>query len=413
VPDFNFAGPPKDRHSREPEAIPAPELSGENPPTDVPRSFTADPLPAAFDTSPPEPARQRRAASAAPQASTQPPPAACGADAQANPPPTVPPVTPPAAPRASVLDAYPPRQHRSAGATPPPSPVVASVAPPDDSAAPPQLRRRQPAWLIALNVFLGVLILASGLWLAWYNNAVPALTRALRPVFGTRHTPNRPKLRTQEDRIIDSVAADTAAPPLQMRSWEYYVQVSSWSSLRKAETDAQRFKGAGMDAYVESEFFPKRRSTLYRVRIGPFDSREAARVFRRAQAGRLPAGAFIDSMRVEDTVIDSTAAQAPARRTGGGAAESSARTAGRSPIPRSGFAVKVSSFREEGVARDEARRLLEAGYPSFVTRIALDDGPWYRVLVGPFSTRADADRYAQLLSATHGNDVYIIDLARE
>jgi len=81
--------------------------------------------------------------------------------------------------------------------------------------------------------------------------------------------------------------------------------------------------------------------------------------------------------------------------------------------PSSGYAVKVSSYRVSDAARNEAALLLDKGFPAIVVRKQLSSGIWYRVLVGPFHTRKEADRYTKLLNVTSGNDSYTITLGIE
>jgi len=152
-------------------------------------------------------------------------------------------------------------------------------------------------------------------------------------------------------------------------------------------------------------------------------------------AGVLPKGAYVDSVRLaEDQPIaapQQDPGSAPAEERGVRSSPAPAGGAQRTPgqrmagqrlpgrdfsvvdEPMSGWAVKVSSLKAEELARGEARRLLEQGYPSFITRKSIGGTTWYRVLVGPFSDKRDADRYQQLLNVTYGNDAYTIDLSAE
>jgi len=79
--------------------------------------------------------------------------------------------------------------------------------------------------------------------------------------------------------------------------------------------------------------------------------------------------------------------------------------------PLNGYAVKVSSFKNVEVARGEARRLLDQGFPSFLTKKRIGSTIWYRVLVGPFDDRSDADKYMRLINVAFGNEAYTINLA--
>ncbi len=68
----------------------------------------------------------------------------------------------------------------------------------------------------------------------------------------------------------------------------------------------------------------------------------------------------------------------------------------------SGWVVQVGAFTASGVAASEAAKLRGKGYPAFVfTEPAATPGPRYKVRVGPYPARADADRMLKTL-ATEG-----------
>ncbi len=60
------------------------------------------------------------------------------------------------------------------------------------------------------------------------------------------------------------------------------------------------------------------------------------------------------------------------------------------------FTVQISSWRSSEKAEREAERFQRAGYSAFVQRANLPakGGAWYRVRVGQFNTRAEAERQA-------------------
>ena len=175
---------------------------------------------------------------------------------------------------------------------------------------------------------------------------------------------------------------------------------------------------------VESEFIPARGGTWYRVRLGPYETGDVARAQIAENANLLPAGVYVDSVRLsEDTPV--SAPPPPDNHTGKRTAttpaavtpDAASRLPGRDfeviDEPMTGWAVKVSSLKDAHLARQEARKLLQQGYPSFITRKTIGGTNWYRVLVGPFNDKADANRYQQLLNVTYGNDAYTIDLSAE
>ena len=258
----------------------------------------------------------------------------------------------------------------------------------------------------------------------WYVNPWPPLRDALAGFFSSGKSP-------ESAIVAPRPAAEEVPPPAPaMRSWDYFVQVSSWKELSKADLDAERFRAQGFDVIVESEYLAKKGGTWYRVRLGPYESADAARGIVAANANLLPKGVYVDSVRlVDETPLEelppvgqtgnagipggSAAGETPARQRAASPSPGS-RIPGRDfeviDEPMSGWAVKVSSLKDVALARSEARRLLQQGYPSFITKKMLGGVTWYRVLVGPFNQKSDADRYQQLLNVTYGNDAYTVDL---
>ena len=243
----------------------------------------------------------------------------------------------------------------------------------------------------------------------WFMNPYPPLKQAIEKVFASGAVP---------DTVTAPPAADSSvavpAEEVLLQSWDYFIQVSSWRALPKAEQDASRFRGKGMDVTIESEFLQSRRATYYRVRIGPFSTRDDAASYRAANPGLVPQEAFIDSVRTEDDqkelVVKKSSGPVP-RRDENGEQESPQYDIRIMNEPLQGFAVKVSSFKSVGVARTEAQHLLAQGFPAFLTTTDIGGETWYRVMVGPFSDKRDADKYTRLINVTYGNDAYTVDLA--
>lgn len=279
-----------------------------------------------------------------------------------------------------------------------------------DSPAAPHPSSKWP--LIALIAVVLFLIIIAFIW---HINPWPSLKESISDVFQSEETvqPQMPA----SDAAHEAMDEEEAIP---VRSWDYFVQVSSWKDLGKADLDAERYRAQGLDVIVESEYIPAKRGTFYRVRLGPYASSDEARQVQKDNMSALPAGTFIDSTRLTDDEFMPPEEQTTEARPAAAPRHNAGR--GREAIPGgaefdmmdqplSGWAVKVSSFKESDIARSEARRLLAQGYPSFITRKHIGGTTWYRVLVGPFSDKHDADRYMELLNVTHGNEAYTVNLA--
>ena len=79
-----------------------------------------------------------------------------------------------------------------------------------------------------------------------------------------------------------------------------------------------------------------------------------------------------------------------------GAAASNA-SASSAPADAGGFLVQVAAYQREGDANTVSERLKRKGYPAFVTKATTAAGAWFRVRVGSFDTRADAQQMATRL----------------
>jgi len=90
------------------------------------------------------------------------------------------------------------------------------------------------------------------------------------------------------------------------------------------------------------------------------------------------------------------APEAAAVATTSSAPASSASTSS-APANQGGFLVQVAAYQREGDATSVSERLKRKGYPAFVTRATTAAGTWFRVRVGSFDTRADAQQTATRL----------------
>ncbi|MBR9977745.1 MAG: SPOR domain-containing protein [Bacteroidetes bacterium] len=274
-----------------------------------------------------------------------------------------------------------------------------------------------------LIAFLSIIVILLLIAFIWHVNPWPELRNRIASFFGLPES--------GEVRSDDSVA-ETTVPPAgsgdmtTLRSWDFFVQVSSWKELAKADLDAERYRAQGFDVIVESEFIPAKGGTWYRVRLGPYESSTAASTMLASAAGMIPGGAYVDSVRLDQDLpvaaVDPVNETRDASPDGDRASASDRRSASHVRIPGhefevideplNGWAVKVSSLKNVDHARQEARKLIAQGYAPFITRSHVGGATWYRVMVGPFSSKDDADRYQQLLNVTYGNDAYTIDLSR-
>ena len=194
--------------------------------------------------------------------------------------------------------------------------------------------------------------------------------------------------------------------------WHYYLQVASRKELAIAQRAANVYRRQGIATVVEGEYIRKRKATFYRVRLGPYESLSRVQTVRDSLRATIPVDAFVDSVRREydarseapPTILQPEAKGARPRAPAGPAITSE---------PARGFAVKVASHRARESANATVKRLAAQGYPAFLSTSVLPSGNWYRVYVGPFSTRADADRYSGLLRESIGGEVYTVEFGEK
>ncbi|MBE0646095.1 MAG: SPOR domain-containing protein [Bacteroidetes bacterium] len=430
MPDFNFA---KGNSKREEETS---SSSAGQQPTGQQRPVSAHPQAGLSDDLQASPERSSHPISGAPvQGSSNP-----GTAAQ-RPSPPAPGATKPR--RGSVLDKYPERDLSRLTATgtsaSPADPLPETVPQHDDTAdsdsaaadqaefsagdTPPPVSTTATEGSMStssskgpLIAFLTIAALLIIVAFIWHVNPWPALKDSIAGFFGQGKT----EVQKPASEALAPASETETAPT--MRAWDFFVQVSSWKALGQADLDAERFRAQGFDVVVESEFIPAKGGTWYRVRLGPYESSSAAREILASGAGVLPKGVYVDSVRLteDQPMTPAPAAQKAKTRRPGSTPQTAAesgnpRLPGRDfeviDEPMSGWAVKVSSLKSEDLARQEARKILAQGYPSFITRKNIGGMTWYRVLVGPFSEKRDADRYQQLLNVTYGNDAYTVNLS--
>ena len=80
------------------------------------------------------------------------------------------------------------------------------------------------------------------------------------------------------------------------------------------------------------------------------------------------------------------------------AAAASAPVASRAPVA-SGFAVQLGALASESDANTLRARARSAGFTAFVERVVTDNGPLWRVRVGPELQRANAEKLKAQIAA--------------
>ncbi len=276
---------------------------------------------------------------------------------------------------------------------------------------PPKASPEKSKWpLVGFSIIIGILLLMSFIW---YVNPYPPLRQAIAEFLRTAPPDERVRARAQREQAakVETPSVEIAAPqPEAVREFDFYIQVSSWKEHGQAQRHADELKKRSLPVVVESEYLSLRQATFYRVRLGPFESSTHALVMKDSLKDVIDKGAFIDSVRINTVDIPMEVESQQRPNVGSsGIQPSPVRVI---PVPSTGYAVQVSSFRSKRTAVDEAARLLKEGIPAIVT-FDVARGSWYRIMVGPFETRNEAQEYARVITVTYGNEVLIVRFGKE
>ncbi|MGY0797891.1 SPOR domain-containing protein [Lysobacter sp. A286] len=237
-------------------------------------------------------------------------------------------------------------------------------------------------------------------------------------------------LPTVDTRAADTGPADSgsvdAAPGAD---GNYAVSFGSYASAGDANRVVEALRNAQLPGYQETTTTGGR--TLYRVRVGPYQSRAAA------EAGRLGAARVRDDVGSKVVVLNADTAEAekkpiaatepaaskpvppPAEEPTPVASKPAATPASPKPVAAAkpadptpadpapaasavGFAVQLGAFASHADAtklRDRARSL---GLSAFVETVTTDKGALNRVQIGPVADRAAAEKLKAQAAAKLG-----------
>jgi DedD protein len=210
----------------------------------------------------------------------------------------------------------------------------------------------------------------------------------------------------------DAAAPDAAAPaPAAPASapgsaatggGDFVVNIGSFGNLANASALVARLRGAGLPVLVDAVRIDGAEGR--RIRVGPYADRTAAEAARlRARSAANASGTVVALDGKPLPPAATLPAPAPAVATAPAkppapapkpAAPTAAVPAPTTPAPATasaGFVVQLSapSVEADAIAlRDKARA---QGFSSFVQRIEVDGGTRFRVRIGPYADRADAE----------------------
>ena len=280
---------------------------------------------------------------------------------------------------------------------------------------------------LPIYAFLLIILILLGLSVIWFINPYPPLKRTLQGYFEGNKSQTPVKNATARKDTHAVVTPPPSRTTVKLSEWEYYLQISSWRRLPPAQAEHDKLARSGIHSVVEGEYIPARKATFYRVKLGPFANSDDPRALRDSLRGKISPLAFVDSSRIlpgekielppnrifhRQPGKPAVSAERPVTKPKK-TATSQGSLIGIREEPVTGYGLQVSSYRTSSSALHDAQRLLARRFPVFVTKKNLNGALWFRVFVGPFKSTHEADRYAELLSASDGNDVYTVDFSSE
>jgi len=154
----------------------------------------------------------------------------------------------------------------------------------------------------------------------------------------------------------------------------YTVHVSSYRSLTGANTEIKNYMNRGYEAFKILVSLPKI-GNMYRVYVGHFRTQAEAR----NTATNLINQGYTGYARVIKL----------------------GKPVEREAVQKIGYFIHVSSFKNKQNAQEEVRVFTRAGYQAKATWVDLKEkGIWYRVFVGPYTSRAHARKVANTIKET-------------
>jgi DedD protein len=213
---------------------------------------------------------------------------------------------------------------------------------------------------------------------------VPARIDALsgEDTSGAAQPPARTSPPAEPPAVASVERQPTTRLPASAAEGRFVVNLGSFGRRENADNLVQRLQAAGVRAQTDQVTVDGR--TLSRVRSGPYRTRtEADQV-------RLAAQRSVSDLNATISELTEGASADP------------------SPGRAAGWAVQVGVFGQEENATALRDRLRQGGFAAYVQRLDGDNGPNWRVRVGPEAERDKADRLKDTLSSRFQLDGLVV-----
>ena len=212
-----------------------------------------------------------------------------------------------------------------------------------------------------------------------------------------------PALPAPVESLSAAPAVPSAAPETGVlaAAGQYAVVISAKNDAEAKAITAGLLK-QGMSSKIQSN------GQLFRVRIGPYASREQAELARLRSTAVVSGGTVVAMDAEAKPVVADTPSVKPAAPTAPVTAAVKPEIKPEAVTGAKGFAVQIGAPASEAAAiglRDKARA---AGFNSYIQPVDTDTGRRYRVRIGPEHTRDEANQLLVTVKQKLGGDGIVV-----
>ena len=202
--------------------------------------------------------------------------------------------------------------------------------------------------------------------------------------------------KTEDTGKKETIALEPSGQKVEQKV-VYSIQVGSHQNKEYADSDADRLKQMGFKSYVQTVIY--KGETWYRVKVGDFSSRGEAETKQselREKAPELNASLVeekIDAIAQKAAQDNKVVKQKDAKESKVIAQKDAQanKVIAQKVVQEGGYSIQVGSHQNKEYAESDSERLKQMEFPSYVQTVLLNGETWYRVKVGDFSSRVEAE----------------------
>ncbi len=215
-------------------------------------------------------------------------------------------------------------------------------------------------------------------------------------------SPAPPSETVVDDDSVSNAPYDVSMPAASLREGFYAVAIGSFRDRDRASGLAERLKNDGYDVYLTSEVISG--VEWQRVLSGPYkdlqDARDAVSSIAAKYAKLTPwvlkpgisasTGEGVKAAPVKVAAKPEMKAATPEKKT--------VALKVTAPVTSEDFMISIASFTSKLAAERLVASLTEAGYNAFISDTVTIDETWYRVAVGFYSGKSEAELFMKVIS---------------